>query len=834
MIQEFHVSITALSGVGQDAYLLRTEAVAPGVPLAETQVTWPVEDWLQQATVVFQDPLQALLMATDDASDAGASAPWIQLGQALYNGIFQGRMRDSWLAALGVAQHRRQPLRLRLGFKDSRLQRLPWELLYGDDRPLATGVDITLCRYYQPQGAADIPPVTNLSPSTTPIQVLVVVSAPDDQERLALGKEVRDLIAGLQRSPQSNGHGHAPLSIELTVLEQPSRPELVEALEQGNFQVLHYAGHSDVSAGGGDLFLVNRQTGLTDWLSGEDLAGLLVNNGIQLAVFNSCRGAYTPEDDAQSGWREQNLVQALVNRGVSGVIAMAERIPDDVAITFTQLLYRNLRQGYPIDLCLSRVRQGLISAYRSDQSFWMLPILYLRPDFNGYLYALGDTDADPLDLDRDGLLIAPDYSSDPDISTLAREVFARHDAPAEQPSEGSSGATGDWLVDLDPANLPAAADATAVTDLVQRLSQPPDPQPSAPTSQTADPGENLLPQWDSASPILTDRLPPPPTADSPATAQPSEPTTVKPAPPRFWASLTQGLPPGWLWGGVGLAGLVAVLGVSLALFSRWAQPPTLVTDPAPSGIDRDSINRDSINRDSIDRDRPAPPVPGQNTAVMTSALNAFTTGNLAAARRLMEQLLDQQELATADSVLAAAEPDQLMDPDIAYIRGRVAWQHAAVGSPDYSLNDAQRAWEQAVETQANALEAQVGLGFAHYALGDYELAAQAWQQAVDIDRSHLRDIDPQGRQQVSSPLTVYAYAGLAMVHQKQRQITADADLKAQHLRQGQAFFAQAIDIDHSLLDPNRLAVHWLWTPTLIQDWRTTTSRLSVPHDSEVL
>ncbi|TVP68663.1 MAG: CHAT domain-containing protein [Leptolyngbya sp. LCM1.Bin17] len=820
VIQEFHISITALSGVGQDAYLLRTESVAPGVPLAETQVTWPVEDWLQQATVVFQDPLQALLMATDDACDAGTGAPWIQLGQALYNGIFQGRMRDSWLAALGVAQHRRQPLRLRLGFKDSRLQRLPWELLYGDDRPLATGVDVTLCRYYQPQGAADIPPVTDLSPSTTPIQVLVVVSAPDDQERLALGKEVRDLIADLQRSPQSNGHGHAPLPIELTVLEQPSRPELVEALEQGNFQVLHYAGHSDVSAGGGDLFLVNRQTGLTDWLSGEDLAGLLVNNGIQLAVFNSCRGAYTPKDDAQTGWREQNLVQALVNRGVSGVIAMAERIPDDVAITFTQLLYRNLRQGYPIDLCLSRVRQGLISAYRSDQSVWMLPILYLRPDFNGYLYTLVDADTDTLALDRDGLLIAPDYSSDPDISTLAREVFARHDAPTKDPSDDFFRATGNWLVNPDPANSPTGADAIAVTDLVQRLSQPSESQPSFPASQTADPSENLLPQWDSASPILADRLPPPPAADSPTMAQSSNPATIKPAAPRFWASLTQGLPLGWLWGGIGLAGLVAVLGVSLALLSRLTQPPTLVTDPAPSGIDRDSI----------DRDRPAPPVPGQNTAVMASALNAFTTGNLAAARRLMEQLLDQQELATADSVLAAAEPDQLMDPDIAYIRGRMAWQHAAVGNADYNLNDALRAWEQAIEAQANALEAQVGLGFAHYALGNYELATQTWQQAVAIDRSHLRDIDPQGRQQVSSPLTVYAYAGLAMVHQKQRQITPDTDLQAQHLRQGQAFFAQAIDIDHSLLDPNRLAMHWLWTPTLIQDWRTTTGRLSVTHD----
>ena len=92
-------------------------------------------------------------------------------------------------------------------------------------------------------------------------------------------------------------------------------------------------------------------------------------------------GAYTATDDAEAGWRQQNLVQALVNRGVPGVIAMAERIPDDVAVTFTRLLYRNLQQGYAVDLCLSRVRQGLISAYRSDQPFWMLPILYLRSRF---------------------------------------------------------------------------------------------------------------------------------------------------------------------------------------------------------------------------------------------------------------------------------------------------------------------------------------------------------------------------------------------------------------------------------------------------------------------
>jgi hypothetical protein len=350
VIQEFHISITP---VGQDVYLLRTEAVAAGVPLAETQVTWPVEDWLAQAASLLADPLQTLMTTSPDQDGwahpalAGDSAA-MQLGQALYQHLFQGRIRDSWVAAQGVAQNRQQPLRLRLGFKDSRLQRLPWELLYGDDRPLATGMDVTLCRYYQGLNTLDLATLPALAPASVPLHVLVVVSAPSDQERLALSREIQPLIADL-RSPLTPNGGlgagagagqrqRQPLEIQITLLEQPGRAELVQALEQGNFQVLHYAGHSDAGETGGDLFLVNRHSGLTEWLSGKDLAGLLVNNGIWLAVFNSCRGAYTPEDDVQSGWQEQNLVQALVNRGVPGVIAMADRIPDDVAINFTHLL----------------------------------------------------------------------------------------------------------------------------------------------------------------------------------------------------------------------------------------------------------------------------------------------------------------------------------------------------------------------------------------------------------------------------------------------------------------------------------------------------------------
>ena len=54
MFEEFRISVTPLSE--KDQYLVRTERVVPGVPLAEEQVHWPVEDWLDQAAHLMNDP----------------------------------------------------------------------------------------------------------------------------------------------------------------------------------------------------------------------------------------------------------------------------------------------------------------------------------------------------------------------------------------------------------------------------------------------------------------------------------------------------------------------------------------------------------------------------------------------------------------------------------------------------------------------------------------------------------------------------------------------------------------------------------------------------------
>ncbi len=396
MTQEFHLSVTPVRG-RENEYLVRTEDVAHGVPLAEEQVSWSVEDWLTEASLLMDDPLLGVLRHRNMPSgfnSASLRSPTDRtlftnlatFGQRLYSAVFQGTIRDSWMTAQGIAQHRRERLRFRLGLKGTRLHRLPWEVLYEGDRPLATGTDVVFSRYHSSfsmiqSHLSDLKPFANESPHT--LKILMVLAVPADQDALALKQEAEQLKQELQASSSGTGHPN----IELTILEQPGREQLTQALEHKHYQVLHYAGHSNLSAGGGNIHLVNHRTGLGEPLSGDDLAGLLVNNGIRMAVFNSCRGGYSATAESSSE-AEGNLAEALVKRGIPAVLAMAERIPDEVALNLSRLFYRNLKQGYPVDLSLSRSRQGLISSYGSDQLYWALPILYLHPKFDGYLQAI--------------------------------------------------------------------------------------------------------------------------------------------------------------------------------------------------------------------------------------------------------------------------------------------------------------------------------------------------------------------------------------------------------------------------------------------------------------
>lgn len=839
MTQEFHISVTP---VGNDRFLARTERVAQGVPLAEEQVILPIEQWLTQARRLMNDPLIGLLQETSVASSAIAPRNLLEFGQQLYTALLQESLRESWVIAQGVAQNRGEILRLRLGLKGLQLPRLPWEVMQNGDlseqfvhpagaglaaRPLATRTDVVFSRYQATSAMGTVAPIVE---TQEPLRILMAIAAPTDQQRLSLHQEALQLQQELSPKPGLNGRA-TERDIHLTILEQPGRERLTQAVEQGRYQVFHYAGHSDLGEAGGALYLVNEKTGLTEPLSGDDLAGLLANNGVYMAIFNSCRGTHTAASGATG---DRNLAEALVDWGIPAVLAMAETIPDDVALTLSRLFYRNLKQGYPIDLSLSRARQGLISAYGSQQLYWALPILYMNPEFDGYLIG-GDRSegVENLLLSLPAYDIPVDWAGDEDLIAVVADTI-----PANLPSQLSLDSQIEtdhtfthWVnAEGDASNqedLLDEEDVSVVASLIQQLSHPyPNSLPleeleefdidfeddDARLGSTAASSQLV---WEAASALRSDgemgaiaAEPYREESDSAGVA-----TLERPLRPIFPSAVGERIQPNHNWRSLWLAGLVGagvitVLGgVLLTGLRLWngniGQPPS--TTPTTQLADRLEVPADWT-------------VP-ETARVAGIAIAYFKQNDLTIGQRAVEELLNRGALSEAQAALDAVPSPHLSDAGISFLRGRLAWEWLKRQNPDYSYDDVRRYWLVAAQQQPNA-PYQTALGFAYYAEGRSQEAIQAFCQAIALVQPSpptsvptdaqlpgcLSDQLPTDRQGLN------AYAGIALV-------------MAQLAIEQPDLLAQAINIQGTVLttDPTHyqtqaLGNDWLWTPTAIQEW----------------
>jgi len=781
--QEFHISVTP---VGQNEYLVRTEQVAPGVPLAEELVTWPVADWLATARHLMNDPLNSVLqgdffgLSGRESDIARNSINLISLGQEFYNALFQGTLRDSWITAQGISQNHQQILRLRLGLKDPKLARLPWEVMHAGDRPIATGPYIAFSRYQTGITTVSRLPSRNVPilQETDGVKVLMVIASPTDQVRLNLLKQEAiqlqaELCRPISRSIES---GNRPPEIELTLLDQPSREELTQSLEQGRYHILHYSGHSNLGPGGGEIYLVSRRTGLTETLRGDDLAGLLVNNNIQMAVFNSCLGAYAAKSETDGDTGERNLTESLIKRGLRSVLAMSERIPDEVALTLTQLFYRNLSQGYPPDLCVSRVRQGLISAYGSHQMYWALPILYLQPDFKGFLSPETDPSAtveflneyhpqleSSTPLVSSGML----YDTDMDVADWLGEEFLGDitDETSSDPSYGED------EMYADPSY---SEDAAFVRDVLSNL----EPQQAA-TDESLMQAE-LIPR--NRENALVD-------AEVPVIAWSKSDTRLPVSTPLPWK----------IFGVLGISVIAILCGFNWWWYSRTEIPPIPVQ---PISIP----NQPSINLKTT--------TTGIVTAIATENLNR---SNLSTGLAAVDELLNRGALPGAETALNVVGLKYIDDPSVNFLKGRLAWQCVQIGDKKYSVDDARRFWEIAVREQKNSILYQNALGFAYYAEGNLDAANDYWFKALDLA------LKANGRQLTSnSPpsAALTSYAGLALSLYKLANNQQSTSKRAQYINQAIGLCQLVVKKDPENFQIAKLAHNWLWTKNAIADWQS--------------
>ncbi|MEA5603887.1 cell division protein HetF [Nostoc sp. UHCC 0252] len=823
MTQEFHISVTP---VGQNDYLVRTEQVAPGVPLAEELVTWPVADWLMAAGHLMNDPLKSVLQGDPftsgghESNIARNSVNLVALGQLFYNALFQGTLRDSWITAQGIAQNHQQVLRLRLGLKDTRLARLPWEVMHAGDRPLATGPYVAFSRFQSGiSGGSPLRRNTFTPREQGSVKVLMVIASPSDQVRLDLQKqEAIKLQAELHRqtSRLAEGNNHFP-EIELTVLDQPGREELTQALEQGRYHVLHYSGHSNLGGNGGEIYLVSRRTGLTEILSGDDLAGLLVNNNIQMAVFNSCLGAYTATSDASGDTGERNLAESLVKRGIRSVLAMSERIPDEVALTLTQLFYRNLSQGYPVDLCVSRVRQGLISAYGSHQTYWALPILYLQPEFDGFLSEeteLSDAESRNQYISPLGITSAM-YSAmadDSDMPLGMEEMIPSglaRDSGLDWLGEDTWGDLVDEIEYDDPSY---EEDSAIVSDLFRQLDNqklPPEldqqiPENNFQQSQVSEEMTSLGEEGDLWGEVPA---PPPPITGKfegnlensdlsrrHSPTQASQPLSSRPRTQRRK-----------LWPIVGIVGISALV-AAIALNWWWQNRSQQVNLPKIPAISSESLPIQK--QQNIDLQIAA-------TGIVTAtATEKLSQGDLQSGLLAVEELLNRGALAAAETALKLVPSEQVDDPSVNFYKGRLAWQSIQTGDSNYSVDDTRRYWETAAKAQPELPLYNNALGFAYYAEGNLNRANDSWFKALNLT---LKEQNPDSKTAPEDALT--SYAGLALGLYKSARSQSNGK-QTQYLNEAIKLRQMVLKSDPVNFQVDRLAKNWLWTEKAIEDWRS--------------
>jgi tetratricopeptide (TPR) repeat protein len=823
--QEFYISVTP---VRDGDYLVRTERVAMGVPLAEELVPWDVDRWLTQTAQV-----------RGKRSGSTATAPEAEtydltsLGRELYDAIFQGTIRDSWMIAQGVAQNQNEVLRLRLGLKDDRLPLLPWEVMNDGARPLATNTDIVFSRYRS--STSRLPNSSDWQrdeSAAPPLQILMVLAAPTDQEVLQLHQEAAQLQAELQReTPGSDG---GP-TIALTILDQPGREQLTQALEQSHYDVLHYAGHSNLSDAGGDLYLVSDKTGLTEVLSGDDLAGLLVNNGVRMVVFNSCQGfeSATKSGSGASGSTSGgSLADALLKRNIPAVLAMAEQIPDDVALNLSRLFYRNLKQRAPIDLSLARARQGLLSSYGSDQLYWALPILYMHAEFEGYLQGRQPDPTDPLDVDwetnpgdwepedlppRDwpGNTIT---TSDQDQKTVNQLLGELNDqAPAmdlDLPDRNTDAidfhrlgqklaAEGDLIgaleaygnaINLNPEFAAAYNDlgltfeqngsqSEAMTSYKMALRY--DPQlTDAATNLKRLTTEILQPE---------DPLNPEPIAPTPLLNQinPTRPTPAAGS-DRMFASGTTTRPPttGKRLNGKTIAMTAATFAVLGSIWFLAGKSQNHPPDPATP-----------LSQETISNNR-------NNQELVAISTQSFNQQELRKGTEAVAQLLDNGALVEAESALNAVPSKNVSAPAISYLRGRLAWESIKRQPTAYSYTDARRNWGTAVKEQPNDLHYRTTLGFGFYAERNWDEAAKTWKQASQLSSGDAtKDSDPE---------RLTADAGQALALAKQSEQAGKPD--AAKLQAAKQLRDRVLRANPSRFQPNNLTKDWRWTEQMIADW----------------
>ena len=138
------------------------------------------------------------------------------------------------------------------------------------------------------------------------------------------------------------------------------------------------------------MMLLEKEDGTHHIAWADEVAEILMDQGVQLVVLNTCQGG------SQAGgsiFNWSGLAAALLEAGVPAVVAMQMEISNEAAIAFARGFYGALLSGVgSLDEAVAEGRQAIFEMKMADERdhlAWGTPVLYLRtPD--GVIFDVGD------------------------------------------------------------------------------------------------------------------------------------------------------------------------------------------------------------------------------------------------------------------------------------------------------------------------------------------------------------------------------------------------------------------------------------------------------------
>jgi hypothetical protein len=292
----------------------------------------------------------------------------VSFGRYLFATLFG----SDWAAITGKAANQPIELELDLTAAGSLFERLPWEMMFAANEPLAalqvSGARVAVSRIVK------VDPPLATAPIEIPLRVLFVIGRQMDDairpgaEYFCLLRQFEFQITGAQG--QSFG-----IALHTKLLLSATRQDVIDAMNNFAPEVVHLISHGRRNGPDTELLLTKDVNGAAteDPVKPDALATILkTKRGVQAVVLNACNTG--DPTDAHVSYAAQ-----LVKNGIRVVVGMAGEVADSVCRLFTSRFYAALYEGLSVPLAVAEGRRAALLQYQTytQNVEWARPVLYV-------------------------------------------------------------------------------------------------------------------------------------------------------------------------------------------------------------------------------------------------------------------------------------------------------------------------------------------------------------------------------------------------------------------------------------------------------------------------